>query len=332
MLLSAWYSDAFWLRLLTPVAWVYKKIVQWRKGYLLGRKRWKPSVPVIVVGNISVGGTGKSPLVISLANYLKSVGLKPGVVSRGYGGRADRYPAEVSTTSSAREVGDEPVMIFNRTCCAVVVDPDRVRAVQELIEDHECDVVISDDGLQHYALERKVEIAVVDGGRGFGNGLCFPAGPLREPVSRLREVDLVVINGEGTEFDELQETPCSEMKLQPTRLVNIATGREDTLENIEGRTVHAVVGIGHPSRFFETLKRLGCTVIPHEFPDHHDLRLSDIQFDDSLPVVMTEKDAVKLENISLACSYDQYWYLEVSAEIADEAYDLILRKAGLVTG
>ena len=207
-----------------------------------------------------------------------------------------------------------------------------MRAVQELTSEHECDVVVCDDGLQHYALKRQIEIAVVDGQRGIGNGLCLPAGPLREPVSRLREVDMVVINGEGTKIKELLGTDFNEMKLQPTRLLNLVTGRQENLEFLMGRAVHAVVGIGHPERFFDSLSQLGCQVVPHEYPDHHNYQLSDVQFDDGLPVVMTEKDAVKIESIVLGCSHDQYWYLEVTAKLSADAYEQVLRKAGLITG
>jgi len=332
MLVSAWFGDAAWLRLLTPVSWVFTQGVKLRRRYLQSRRRWSAPVPLIVVGNITVGGAGKSPLVISLVDYLKAQGFKPGVISRGYGGHLETYPAEVTATSSAGEVGDEPLMIFRRTECPVMVDPDRVRAAQALVADYDCDVIVSDDGLQHYALERQLEIVVVDGRRGFGNGLCFPAGPLREPVSRLEEVDLVVINGEATHVEELENSRFTEMKLQPTRLLNMTNGACENLEYLRGRAVHAVAGIADPQRFFNTLRLLGYEVVPHEFPDHHEYALSDIQFDDMLPIITTEKDAVKLKSLALGCDHDQYWYLEVAAELPAGVYNQILQKTGLTTG
>ena len=332
MLISAWFGDAAWLRLLTPVSWVFTQGVKLRRRYLQSRRRWTAPVPVIVVGNITVGGAGKSPLVISLVDYLKAQGFKPGVISRGYGGHLETYPAEVTAMSSAGEVGDEPLMIFRRTECPVMVDPDRVRAAQALVADYDCDVIVSDDGLQHYALERQLEIVVVDGRRGFGNGLCFPAGPLREPVSRLEEVDLVVINGEATHVEELENSRFTEMKLQPTRLLNMTNAACENLKYLQGRAVHAVAGIADPQRFFNTLRLLGCEVVPHEFPDHHEYALSDIQFDDTLPIITTEKDAVKLKSLALGCDHDQYWYLEVAAELPAGVYNQILQKTGLTTG
>jgi len=329
ILVNAWYNDAFWLRLLIPVSWLYEKAVSWRKRWLLNRACWKPDVPLIVVGNISVGGTGKSPLVIGLVNHLKSLGLKPGVVSRGYGGKAISYPMEVCASSRSSEVGDEPVMIYNRTGCPVVVAPDRVEATRNLVDNHQCDVVVSDDGLQHYALGRDIEIAVVDGVRGFGNGLCFPAGPLREPVSRLKEVDLVVVNGDSGRVREVPADSCTEMRLQPTKLINIVSRASESLESLNGRTVHAVVGISNPQRFFITLKQLGCTVVPHQFRDHHQFQVEDVTFDDDLPVIMTEKDAVKIDAHSLVGGHDQYWYLEVEADFESDELDRLLKRVGL---
>jgi ATP-binding cassette, subfamily B, bacterial MsbA len=329
LLVDAWYNDVFWIRMFTPLSWLYEKAVLYRRRWLTSRAVWKPSVPLIIVGNISAGGTGKSPLVIGLVNYLKSLGLKPGVVSRGYGGKSSHYPVEVCATSHPAEVGDEPVMIYNRTRCPVVVDPDRVEATRSLIENHDCDVVVSDDGLQHYALGRDIEIAVIDGERGLGNELCFPAGPLREPVSRLKEVDLVVVNGDRSRVSHLSSGPCMEMQLNPTRLVNIKTGSVETLESVKGKTVHAVVGISNPERFFSTLKKLGCTLVPHQYPDHHPFTAADINFDDELPVIMTEKDAVKLDPLTLDDGCDQFWYLEVEATFTSSELDRLLQRLEL---
>jgi len=328
-LVRAWYSDAIWLRLLLPVSWIFSQAAFLRRSLLQSRQRWTAPVPVVVVGNITVGGSGKSPLVISLVDHMKSLGLRPGVVSRGYGGRSDNYPVEVTASSAASEVGDEPLMISRRTLCPVFVDPDRVKATQALLSEHDCDVVVSDDGLQHYALKRQVEIAVVDGTRLLGNGFCLPAGPLREPVSRLNEVDLIVVNGGSADNKHLKHLKFVTMNLRPIRLVNLLDGSEKSLNYLKGRVVHAVAGIAHPERFFDTLEGLGSQALSHSFPDHHDYELSDIIFNDMLPVVMTEKDAMKLEAVALACGHNQYWYLEVAGDLEGDSFEQVLRKAGL---
>ena len=328
LILDAWYGNAFWVKLFSPFSYVYQWAAKRRRNWLTRGVRWKPDVPLIVVGNISVGGTGKSPLVISLVNYLQSMGLKPGVVSRGYGGKSDSYPVEVCASSTSEEVGDEPLMIYNRTGCPVVVDPDRVSAAKSLLEHHQCDVIVSDDGLQHYALERDLEIAVIDGERGLGNGLCLPAGPLREPPSRLQEVDLVVINGGPMELAELRNQRVTEMKVVPSRLVNMITGQDEPLDKLRDTTVHAVVGISNPSRFFDSLRSLGCTVIPHQYPDHHKFSSQDVLFDDDLLVVMTEKDAVKLE-LGSNGNMGQFWYLEVEASFDKSEIQPLLSRMGL---
>jgi len=327
-IVDAWYDDSFWIKLFAPVSLLYQLGARWRKSWLIRRAYWKPPVPLIVVGNITVGGTGKSPLVISLVNYLKSLGLKPGIVSRGYGGKTKHYPVEICATTNSTEVGDEPLMIYHRTACPVVVDPDRVRAVKSLLEHHDCDVLVSDDGLQHYALGRDIEIAVIDGQRGLGNGLCLPAGPLREPASRLKEVDLVVINGDKNPVSSYCDKPTLEMRIVTTRLIDLKSREPLSLEALDGIRVHAVAGIGRPERFFNSLKELGCALVPHQFPDHHSFTRADVSFDDDLPVIMTEKDAVKFNGQSPGDG--QYWYLEVDAEFAVEPVDALLDAVGLV--
>ncbi|MBO6701889.1 MAG: lipid A export permease/ATP-binding protein MsbA [Pseudomonadales bacterium] len=328
-LVDAWYGDSAWIRMLAPVSWLYRQMTEWRKSWLKRRTQWQSPVPVVVVGNISVGGTGKSPLVIGLVNHLLSLGYRPGVVSRGYGGKAPQYPMEVTRSSPAQEVGDEPLMIHRRTGVPVVVDPDRVEATQALLEQHEVDVVISDDGLQHYALPRDLEVAVIDGVRGIGNGLCLPAGPLREPPSRLKDVDLVVVNGVHELPQGCQAKAFTSMKVGPTRLVNLKTGEERAPSSLSGENIHAVVGISNPERFFTALTDLGCMITPHQFPDHHAFQASDIDFSDDRIVVMTEKDAVKLDSLSL--EGDDYWYLEVNAIFETSVFDALLKEAGLQT-
>jgi tetraacyldisaccharide 4'-kinase len=274
--------------------------VLYRTGLL--RVRRFP-VPVIVVGNITVGGTGKTPLVIWLARYLRRLGWRPGIVSRGYGGSARHWPQQVRADSDPASVGDEAVMLATATDCPTCVGPDRPAAVEALLGYTDVDVVISDDGMQHYALGRDLEIAVIDGARRFGNGFLLPAGPLREAPRRLRRVDMVVVNG-GAHPGEFS------MKVHQPAIVALHGGEQRDPDSFAGQRVHAVAGIGNPARFFELLGRLGMRVEPHPFPDHHPFRGEDLQFGDSLPILMTEKDAVKCRR--LACRY--CWVVRVEAQ------------------
>jgi tetraacyldisaccharide 4'-kinase len=260
---------------------------------------------VIVVGNITVGGTGKTPLVLYLLEQLQEQGFKPGVISRGYGGKSTVYPQLVTANSMAFAVGDEPLLLAKRSGCPVVVDPNRPRGARYLLENHDCNLIISDDGLQHYALARDIEMVVIDGKRRMGNGLCLPAGPLREPVSRLQSVDFVLVNGEA-------KTHELAMQLKPLQWVNVAEpARTLPLSAFQGKKVHAVAGIGNPQRFFETLQTLGCEASVQAFADHHRYVASDLAFADGLPVLMTEKDAVKCQ----AFAKQQHWYLQIAAEL-----------------
>lgn len=253
---------------------------------------WRAPVPVLVVGNITVGGTGKTPLVIWLVGWLQARGWHPGVVARGHGGSAPHYPALVEVGSDPLEVGDEPLLIHQRTGVPVVVDPDRVAATQRLLETG-VDIVVADDGLQHYALHRDLEIAVLDGARGLGNGRCLPAGPLREAPARLDEVDLLVSTGALREQD--RQRPHHEIRLRPDCLRRLLDGREWPVDAHALPTqVHGVAGIGNPQRFFDTLTQLGFVVTRHQFRDHHAFTRRDLQFADDQPVIMTEKDAIKV--------------------------------------
>lgn len=316
-----WYRGALWLNLLRPLAWLFERIVRRRRARFLAEKGqlWRPEVPILVVGNITVGGTGKSPLVAALVTALRAQGWKPGVISRGYGGRASSYPMQVTAESSVDEAGDEPVMLARLVDCPIVVDPIRVQAVQHLLASSDVDLIISDDGLQHYKLWRDLEIAVLDGARGLGNGLCLPAGPLREPSDRLQEVDFRVCNGSNR---ALSHIPCWEMTLQPTAMVRIRDGKHEDLASWKGRKVHAVAGIGHPERFFETLRQLGLSVEPHAFDDHHRYNPSDLEFNDSLPIVMTDKDAVKCSEFAT----DNMYALRVEAVLDAGFYDQVQEK------
>ena len=312
-LVRAWGRGAWWTPLARPAAWLFGRVAERRRwAARSGRKvPWRAPVPVIVVGNLTVGGTGKTPLVIWLAQWLQDRGLRPGIVSRGYGGSGDRRPLLVAADADPARCGDEPVLIAERTGCPVAVCRDRAKAVEKLLEAAQLDLVIADDGLQHYGLARDLEIVVVDGRRKFGNGRLLPAGPLREPPSRALQADWVVSNGR----------PCGAapeealMRMRPIAFVNlhsrVALPPADFAQRHE--RVHAVAGIGNPEAFAGTLAEVGLQAQLHPLPDHHAFTGGEVLFDDELPVVCTEKDAVKLRR--LATSLAHCWALRVEAEI-----------------
>ena len=329
-LVRAWYDGRLWPWLLMPAgalfAWVARRR---RRRFLQGRSRcWQAPVPVVVVGNITAGGTGKTPLVVWLARWLAERGVRPGVVSRGYGGKAS-YPLSVVATTPASECGDEAALIARRARCPVVVDPNRVRAVQTLLATCAVDVVVADDGLQHYALGRSVEIAVLDGLRGVGNGLCLPAGPLREPVERLQDCDWVVANGTRTGLAEGE----SVMTAQATAFVNVATGERVAVAEFAAarRPLTAIAGIGNPRRFEATLAGIGVKVPVRGFPDHHRFSMADLEVAEGT-IVVTEKDAEKIRHLG---ALRHCWYLEIDMRFAapvDERLRAILCKGGVVFG
>jgi tetraacyldisaccharide 4'-kinase len=263
-------------------------------------------VPVIVIGNITVGGTGKTPLTLWLAQYLLAHGYRPGIVSRGYGVSDRNRVREVVPTSSATEVGDEPLLLARRTGCPVWVGRRRPAAAAALLTAHpECDILICDDGLQHYALARDIEIALIGRGR-FGNNMLLPAGPLREPVGRLAEADLVVASGNS------HMPGAFVMRLLGANFRKVGDPRlSASAAEFAGQRLHAVAGIAHPQRFFDSLSVLGLSFTPHVFPDHHPYRQTDLQFADAQVLLMTEKDAVKC----LPFAQSHWWYLEVDAEV-----------------
>ncbi len=302
-----WYgSHPGALYLFWPLELFYRVVSSLRRVWLI-KKAVPQLTPVIIVGNISVGGTGKTPLVIAVVRWLKAQGYKPGVVSRGYGGKAGHYPCAVNEGSSAHEVGDEPLLIAREATCPVVVGPDRVAALAKLETDFGCNIVVSDDGLQHYALQRDIEIVVVDGARALGNGHCLPLGPLREPPWRLNTADMLVVNGE---YDHQFGRSAHTMRFEPGQLINLKTGEKAAVDTFPVH-VHAVAGIGNPGRFFATLIELGLRPITHSFEDHYHYSEADLAFGDELPVIMTAKDAVKCAPFA----DDKHWYLPVTAAL-----------------
>jgi len=285
-----WYKGAAGAIPLLPISWLFRLLVTVRRW--LYQRGWltvhRFTAPLIVVGNITVGGTGKTPFVIWLINCLRRAGYKPGMVSRGYGGGATEWPQQVTSDSDPALVGDEAVLLANRCQCPMAVAPDRSAAVTALLDNNDCDVVIADDGLQHYAMGRDIEVVIIDGQRRFGNGQMLPAGPLREPVTRLNSVDLCIVNGETVAADEYR------MTLTQSYLYNLqAPSTRQAVSYFKGQAVHAVAGIGNPERFFDLLRNADVEVVAHPFSDHHAYSADDLAFSDDLPIVMTEKDAVK---------------------------------------
>jgi tetraacyldisaccharide 4'-kinase len=308
--------------LLWPASLVFGALVCLRR--LLFRLRIlrssHPGVPVVVVGNLSVGGSGKTPLVLWIAEFLRARGWSPAIVSRGYGG-AGGAPRAATLASEPGEVGDEPVVLARRSGCPVWIGADRVKVVAALRLQHpEVDVVVLDDGMQHYRLRRDLEIAVVDS-RGFGNGWLLPAGPLREPRRRLRGVDAVVSH-QAPDLGAANRNVFA-MRLEGEVAHRMSDARErQPLQAWRGQTVHAIAGIGEPRRFFEHVGKLGPKVAPHPFPDHHRFSAEELEFGDGLPVLMTEKDAVKLRRHARP----NWWVLPVTAKLAPAFGDWLLKE------
>lgn len=308
---------------LLPLALLFRLLAfTHRSLYRLGVKRVESlSVPVIVVGNVTVGGTGKTPLVLWLVAELRRCGLEPGIVTRGYGGTGSE-PGPVAMDADPMLCGDEPVLLARRSGCPVWRGSDRAAAGRALLAAHpECDVVVSDDGLQHHRLARDIEIAVVDGMRGFGNGWMLPAGPLREPVSRLERCDFVVVKEPRTRELDVPAGAIG-MRLVPGRWQRLdAPSITEDADTFAGKRMHAVAGIGAPVQFFDALGALGIDVVPHAFPDHHEFSAADLAFADDAPIAMTEKDAVKCAAFATA----GMWVLPVDATLDAPLADRILQ-------
>ena len=319
MIARIWSGESpLWL-LLLPLSWLYGLVSGIiRLLYRLGVKRaWRAPVPVVVVGNLTAGGNGKTPVVIWLVEQLQKRGIRPGVVSRGYGGKAAQYPLLLAEKTTTAEAGDEPVLIFQRTGAPVAVSPVRSDAVRALLAEHAVQIIITDDGLQHYALARDKEIVVIDGVRRFGNGWWLPAGPMRERASRLKSVDAVIVNGGEAKTGEIP------MHLQPGLAINLVTGERRSVSELP--SLVAMAGIGHPPRFFATLEQCGARLekrVP--LADHQALVEGQVA---ALTVpgqtlIMTEKDAVKCR----AFAKDNWWYLPVDAELSGEQPEHLLKE------
>ena len=306
-----WYEDGRLGWLLLPFAGLYALILGLRR-FLYDRgilRTYSAAVPVVVVGNITAGGTGKTPTVLWLVKELRERGFRPGIVSRGYGGTHSGSSMRVEADSDAGVVGDEPVLLAQRGRCPVVVDPDRVRAANMLVEDG-VDVIVADDGLQHYRLARDYEICVIDGIRGLGNGRLLPAGPLRESVHRLDSVEQVLVNGSvsvGKRELTTAEQNAISFELVADEVTRLNGSLVRPTMRFAGTTVHAVAAIGNPQRFFDLLRAQGIQVIEHSFPDHAAITAADLEFGDEFEVFMTEKDAVKLSRNMK----DKFWFVPV---------------------
>lgn len=310
-----WYGENKSAYLFLPLSGIFSlaSLIRKRKQQT---KQIKFAHPVIVVGNITVGGTGKTPMVIVLANELQQHGYKVGVASRGYKSQASS-PVLITEQHAVEEVGDEPLLIFHNTQTHVMVGNDRVSVIQTLMDEHHCDVVICDDGLQDYRFKHNVEIIMVDGERVFGNQQLLPAGPLREPVIRIQQADFIVASSKV-----VPAISSDSMKLNISEAINLTTGDSASLSQWHGSTVHAVAGIGNPQRFFNALRDQGLNVIEHEYPDHAHLNKQDLLFSDQKPVLMTEKDAVKCRHYHL----NNTWYVPVQAVLPQDFITRVIEK------
>jgi len=311
--------------LLLPLSVIYWVLHQFhRLLYSIGVLRTsRLPVPVIVVGNITVGGTGKTPLVAWLCAQLISNGYRPGIISRGYKGRIT-VPKRVRADSDPQKFGDEPVLLAKKTTAPVYTSANRVEAAKLLLAENQCDVLISDDGLQHYRLDRDIEIAVIDGWRRLGNGFLLPAGPLRESRKRLADMDWVLCRGGEPQGEELAYSYFTD------GLVNLKTGQNFDINYFKGKRVHAVAGIGNPEQFFSGLVESGLDIQRHPFPDHYEFQENDLQFPDDLPIIMTEKDAVKCNKLTRQLDRD-VWFLAITAQLPESFGEAVVAKLKEVT-
>ena len=312
LVVDSWYKKSLWLYLLFPFSAVISYLTSRRRRKFLKdtKNRFKSKIPLIVVGNLTIGGTGKTPLVKYIASELQKLGYKPGLVSRGYGGKF-KETLMVTDQTPVKQTGDE-AQILSTLNLPFYIDKNRVRALKALNDNHDCDIIISDDGLQHYQMNRDIEIVVIDGKRRFGNNLSFPAGPLRESKKRLDSVDFIVNNSGPTEDGEHL------MNISPSKFIHLKSGKSYPVEEWPmHKQVHAVACLGNPGRFFDLLARLGFDIVRHPFPDHHNFMSSELHYLDHLPIVMTEKDASKCKDFD----NNRIWYLTIESDVSDKFID-----------
>lgn len=343
----AWQRQALWLWLLLPISWLYGLITMLRRqAYKIGLlSSYRAPIPIMVIGNISVGGSGKTPLIIALVNYLQDKGVKVGIISRGYGGDSSQMPALVTATSLPSVVGDEPCLIVHMTGAAMAVCPNRQQAVTTLLDAYpDLQLIIADDGLQHYALQRDIEWIVVDAARGFGNKQLLPTGFLREPMSRLEGANVIYHEKPSTDLtrtsrsgNKIQSTDRLTMHLQAGEFQRLwnptsSAAQLNSVKPTNNSRVHAVSGIGYPQRFFDTLESIGFEVIGHPYPDHYDFSLTELLQYGDYPIIVTSKDAVKISALladytATQALYDEYidlvsrlWVLPVTAVLSENSY------------
>ncbi len=319
---NIWYQGSKGYIVLLPLSAIYC-VLNALQRWLKSPKINSLPCPVIVVGNITVGGTGKTPLTLKVVALLQKAGYKPAIITRGYGGKSPQsLPVRVASKMSPTEVGDEAVLMASRSGVPVYVGADRVATIKKLLDEHDCDVIVSDDGMQHYKLPRDIQIAVIDQSRQLGNGWCLPAGPLREPKQRLVGCDFIVVNGLETMTEKkptyTASVPEFGMQLSGKQLINLKTKQEKPLTAFVGETVNAVSGIGNPQRFFDTLQNAGLTMNTQSFPDHHPFTASDFTHQNTHSIIMTEKDAVKCQSFAT----ESMWYLPVTATL-DGAFESV---------
>ncbi|SEH06221.1 tetraacyldisaccharide 4'-kinase [Candidatus Venteria ishoeyi] len=322
-----WHPNRIWYQakhplsvLLLPLSWLFCTLVKLRrflyqKAYL---RSHQAAVPIIVVGNLTVGGGGKTPMVVWLTQQLQKQGYTPGIISRGYSGQSQTWPQTVSASSDPHLVGDEPVLMAQRTNCPLVVGPNRPVAVSYLLASYPCDILISDDGLQHYPLRRDIEILMLNGHRRYGNQRCLPAGPLREPMQRISQVNFIVVGETNNKTAHAGEWSAQRLLGDAHALLN---GQKTCqLSDFSGKTVHAVAGIAQPQDFFTCLSAAGIQLITHAFPDHYQYQKADLDFADDFPILMTEKDAVKCQTFASAA----FWFVPLEIRLPDHFIKTVL--------
>ena len=322
-LLKSWQQANVLTLALWPLTWLYATVFYIRKKcYQFDLfERFKAPVPVIVVGNLTVGGTGKTPLVIHLVEVLRANGFQPGVISRGYSGNAEQYPLFVNNETPVSESGDEPALIVRRTGVPMTVGSNRRASIELLLSSAKVDVIISDDGLQHLALQRDIEVCLMDETTGSTNTALLPAGPYREPLARLKSVDLIVKHQNHLSAQSGLGDKSFSMSLKAGEPLPVRKASNEIGQSFDAKSaIHAVAGIGNPQRFFSTCEKIGLDFQEHSYPDHYQFKESDFEFLDGKAILMTEKDAVKCTNFS----NEKLWYLPVDAQLSDGFTDSLI--------